>query len=159
MNVAVCQDSLSQMTAEQAVRICVYFRLSIWADTVKKRKTEVWSALILDGKCSWCVSLCWANTGLSVFISCVCRALSFLARRIYQQGKHLVRLYHLTGLIEEGVRVWSFKWCHHLTLNKLAGWRGDMELIYCRETGRADLHKMNAKPSPQRQSMHFVQTQ
>lgn len=33
-------------------------------------------------------------------------------------------------------------------LNKLTQWRRDVELIYCGETGRADLHKMNAKLSP-----------
>lgn len=32
--------------------------------------------------------------------------------------------------------------------NKLTERRADMEIMYCRETGRADLHNMNAKLSP-----------
>lgn len=34
------------------------------------------------------------------------------------------------------------------SLNKLTEWRRDVELIHCRETGRADLHKINAELSP-----------
>ncbi len=117
----------------------------------KERKTEVWFALVLDSKYSWDVSLHPALVRPSVFISSVCRTLSLsLAEYISKENIRYDNRTLLSDWFNRGrglSLIFQVMSSPHPP-NRLTEWRRDVELIYCGETGRADLHKMNAKLSP-----------